>query len=227
MQDSGYEALFYDDGTFYVVRESVDLAEGKATSYHAIIEELDIGDTDYEVVDACPSEYEFEGDSKGFEGAIAVHDVDGTLVVLGLCEGNYCSEKHKNEVGNGRLVAMKKLVSDDESCTWATIREIKIPPSASFRDYSAITMDANGRVAISSQEESQVWIGKMLGQVEGETWDMSAMEFDVEEGKIYDFPKNDQCETVYCNIEGIHWVSENMLLAVSDKMKGKGKQDFR
>lgn len=61
-EDSGYEALFYDDGIFYVVRESVDLAEGIAESYHAIIEELSIKDDDYEVVQACPSEFKFEGD---------------------------------------------------------------------------------------------------------------------------------------------------------------------
>jgi len=44
------------------VRESVkDLAEGKAESYHAIIEELDMKGDDYDVVQACPSEFKFEG----------------------------------------------------------------------------------------------------------------------------------------------------------------------
>ena len=52
------------------------------------------------------------------------------------------------------------------------------------------------------------------------------------EGKIYDFPRTgDTCQVQYCNIEGIHWVSgkkdegtPQMLVAVSDKMKSKGRQ---
>jgi hypothetical protein len=45
-------------------------------------------------------------------------------------------------------------------------------------------------------------------------------------GKVFDFPKNDNCETIYCNIEGVHWLNDDMIMAVSDKMKGRGKQDF-
>ena len=36
-------------------------------------------------VGACPSEMEFEGDSKGFEGALDPRPQDGTLYLLGLC----------------------------------------------------------------------------------------------------------------------------------------------
>lgn len=50
-------------------------------SYHAIIEELDMGPTDYTVKAACPTEFEFEGTSKGFEGGIAVRDLNNQLVV--------------------------------------------------------------------------------------------------------------------------------------------------
>jgi len=148
--------------------------------------------------------------------------------VLGLCEGNYCSESHKNDTGNGRIVAMTKGVHpDDGSCIWQTLRVINIPSSAKFRDYSAMSIDENGRVAITSQEESQVWIGVLEGKNDAGLWDVDAIAFSDEDAVVYDFPKNDNCETVYCNIEGIHWVDDNMLLAVSDKMKSKGKQDFR
>lgn len=63
---SGYEAIFHDNGIFYVVRESVEIAEEeegirRTRSYHAIIEELAISGGDYEVLAACPSEFEFEG----------------------------------------------------------------------------------------------------------------------------------------------------------------------
>ena len=50
---------------------------------------------------------------------------------------------------------------------------------------------------------------------------------------MYDFPRSDGgCEAIYCNVEGIHWISEGSddsaapgtLVAVSDKMKSKGRQ---
>jgi len=62
-EDSGYEGLFHDDGTFYVVRESI---QHEDTSYHAVIEELALmDDEDYDIKDQCSCEFEFEGDSKG------------------------------------------------------------------------------------------------------------------------------------------------------------------
>lgn len=213
-EDSGYEAIFYDEGTFHAVRESIQI-EGE---YHAVIEELDIQGDDYTVLDVCSTEMEFEGDSKGFEGAIGVRDLGNNLTVLGLCEGNWCSESRKKDKGNGRLVAMSKIVDEGGECVWKTLREIKIPSSAYFTDYSAITMSDNGKVAISSQEDSQVWIGQMKGQDANGLWDVDSMELD-SKGKIYSFPKNDNCQTVYCNVEGLSWINDDMLLAVSDKMK--------
>lgn len=228
--ESGYEALIHDGGTFYVVRESIQHDD---STYHAIIEELamDGGSTTYTIKDQCSTEFKFEGDSKGFEGAIAVRDLRNEMVILGLCEGNHCSETRKNDKGNGRLVAMRKqgqLESDGTttSCEWKTIRTISIPNSAFFQDYSAIAMTASGKAGISSQEESQLWVGQLLGRNSDGLWDIDAMEFDLRRGAVFDFPKNDSCETVYCNIEGVNWINDDMIMAVSDKMKGKGKQDF-
>ena len=123
---------------------------------------------------------------------------------------------------------MRKKAADDEaSCLWSTIRTIDIPSSAFFEDYSAISLSPTGRVVLSSQEESQIWVGQLLGQNTDGLWDIESMEFSVDNAVVYDFPKNDQCVTVYCNIEGVHWINDNMIMAVSDKMKSKGKQDFR
>jgi len=46
------------------------------------------------------------------------------------------------------------------------------------------------------------------------------------EGKIYDFPRNDMCEIVYCNIEGVDWLTDDILVAISDQMK-TSDQSFR
>mmetsp|Transcript_34497 Transcript_34497/g.75848 ORF Transcript_34497/g.75848 Transcript_34497/m.75848 type:complete len:458 (+) Transcript_34497:246-1619(+) len=242
-QESGYEAIFHHEGTFYVVRESIlhhnhddneggdedkDAAVDEKHSYNAVIEELLLGDTDYTVKSQCSSEFEFEGASKGFEGAVGFADANGELFIIGLCEGNHCSESRKADAGNGRVVIMKKKEGDDvkDGCMWETLRVVKIPKSAYFIDYSAIDITDSGRVVISSQENSAVWLGTVNG-IENGVIDPDAFSFNEDEGKTLQFPKSTDCHTVYCNIEGIHFINDEMLLAVSDKMKGHGKQDFR
>ena len=92
-EDSGYEALFLFDERLYVVRESIKDTAGGV--YNAYIEELELSpDNDsYTVNRICRTDFSFEGDSKGFEGAVAVRGgADGEMYVLGLCEGNHCKE---------------------------------------------------------------------------------------------------------------------------------------
>lgn len=155
--------------------------------------------------------------------------MNNEMVVLGLCEGNFCSETRKSERGNGRVVVMRKGTDDSGmlGCQWNTIKTIEIPSDCHFKDYSAITMTPSGRVGISSQEDSQFWVGQLVGQNPDGLWDIDALQFDPDEGKTMDFPKNDSCETIYCNVEGVHWLNDDMIIAVSDKMKSKGKQDYR
>ena len=187
--ESGYEAIFHHEGSFYVVRESVlhhehgsdddevggdeneDEPDGsdKNHSFRAIIEELVLGEDDYTVQSQCSSEFEFEGASKGFEGAVGFPDATGELYILGLCEGNHCSETRKADVGNGRMVLMRKKVGDDVpgGCVWETLRKIKIPSSAAFIDYSAIDIAGDGRAVITSQENSALWLGQVTGITNG------------------------------------------------------------
>ena len=88
--------------------------------------------------------------------------------------------------------------------------------------------DRNDWLAITSQEDSQLWVGRLLGKdPHSGRWDVNGMQFDQGIGEVFDFPLDTNCETMYCNIEGIHWINEGTLLAASDKMKKKGKQDFR
>lgn len=225
-EDSGYEAIFHHEGLFYVVRESVYHGDhSEMGDYHAIIEELELSANDYAVVNECSCEFEFEGDSKGFEGAVGFPDENDVLYVLGLCEGNYCSESRKNDVGNGRVVLMKKSEDPETQCIWETVRVVSIPSSAAFLDYSAIDITQDGRVAIASQEHSAVWLGQAKG-IDNGIIDPNKFDFEVE-SKVLQFPKSDTCNTIYCNVEGIHFMNDDMLMAVSDKMKSKGRQDFR
>lgn len=232
-EDSGYEAIFFRDQVAYVVRESVAHEHDSNTTYHAIIEELSIDGDDYTILNQCRSEFEFEGDSKGYEGAFGLEGKDGDYYILGLCEGNHCSEKRdlKFDKGNGRIVVMKKNSSSSEgtedgsNCIWMTHSIINIPKSANFRDYSDISITPNGRVVITTQEDSAMWFGQLLGVHDG-IFDPETAVFDEDSGQVYKFPKSDSCKTVYCNIEGITFMNDNMVMAVSDQMKKKGKQDF-
>lgn len=244
-EDSGYEAIFHFNSTFYVVRESIkhyhrhhahnvdyhhlDRVEGQS-SYHAIIEELTLNDTDYVIHDQCRCEFEFEGTSKGFEGAFGIQGDDGSLYVVGLCEGNHCSEKTdlRQDAGNGKVVLMKKKIGDDigfdgEECIWETVAVIDIPSSAFFRDYSDIDITENGKVVITTQEDSALWIGKIYG-IENGILLPEKLKFDDDIGQVFYFPKSNSCETIYCNIEGVVFKNDEMVVAVSDKMKSKGKQ---
>ena len=111
------------------------------------------------------------------------------------------------------------------------MRVLELPKSVAFVDYSAIAIHhATQSVALTSQENSQLWIGKLAGGADG-AFDPAAAEFS--EGRVYDFARDGGCDPVYCNVEGIHWLegggdgTPQVLVAASDKMKSKGRQDFR
>lgn len=234
LPDSGYEAIFHDatTDTFYVVRESVpiDMVTKKKSRYHAIVEERRIAGSESTLLKECVAELEFEGDSKGFEGAVGLKSASGELYMLGLCEGNHCKEgKEGKDKGNGLAVLMHRdtdATLGDFHCVWKTLRYLRIPALANFQDYSAISVNSEGRVAITSQEESQVWIGHLTHMDSGH-FDPEKSEFSTEKMHVYNFPRDTNCEIIYCNIEGIHWINDELLVAVSDKMKKGGKQDFR
>ena len=70
-----------------------------------------------------------------------------------------------------------------------------------------------------------MWLNELVG-IEGGVLDPNIIAFDETIYKMYDFPKSNQCQTVYCNIEGITFINDNMIMAVSDQMKKKGKQPY-
>ena len=167
-EDSGFEAIIHDMSSFshgsgredfYVVRESVEHATDGGTVFDAQIMKVHVSESSYSVIETCHSEFQFEGDSKGFEGAISLRGADGVLYLLGLCEGNYCDETRGKEAGNGRVVIMAKEVdtSAPGGCVWKTRRILKLPPTANFVDYSAFAVHhSTHSVAITSQENSQL-----------------------------------------------------------------------
>lgn len=243
--DSDFESIIYDSFTdvFYLIRESQTIAsvnKDEPDSYHAIVHQVKITEDgkNYTTLETCVSEFTFQDHTKGFEGAVTMVDpVTNTTYLLGLCEGNLCMSGSTGETpGNGRIVVMVKTQIDNPSvmydgqytCQYSTIRIIDIPKSAYFEDYSAIAVNPwNGKVAITSQQYSQIWIGDMTMHGPGNSFDPMKSEL-VEDGAfVYNFPRDDDCNIIYCNVEGIHWLSDSMFVGVSDKMKSGGRQDYR
>ncbi|KAL3128263.1 putative transmembrane domain-containing [Cryptosporidium hominis] len=212
--------------------------------YHSHIIELALVKVNnvesYEVLETCTAEHKFDFDNKGFEGAIGLRTRNGDFYLLGLCEGNFCMGEMKGEeYGNGRLILMKKeyinkttelttggtLNSDMNSlkskCIWKSVRMINIPKEANFQDYSSIDVRGN-KVAITSQEDSSIWIGE-IDYGDGEYLDPYKIQL-LPNGRVYYFPRDHVCDFKYCNIEGVSFISDNMIVTVSDKMKKKNRQ---
>lgn len=54
-----------------------------------------------------------------------------------------------------------------------------------------------------------MWIG---------TFDFDALQFK-DEGEVFYFPRDDRCDMIYCNVEGIQWIDDIRFVIASDKAK--------
>lgn len=242
--DSQFEAIAHNHSAdTFLIFEETHLAKDNVSRSRA--HEVHISaQNNITSIRTCEVEYEFSFENKGIEGATVV-EIRGRTYVLALCEGNYCEGGEKGrEPGNGRILLLEQYLVENgnkSSCTYNVVQTIKLPKEVDFMDYSAITVYENRKVAITSQENAAVWIAELdfpdtVGpkpSKEDNDDDDDDDDNDDDEpmvafvnGKIYDFPRNDLCEIVYCNIEGAYFLKENILITVSDAMKGKGRQPY-
>jgi hypothetical protein len=184
----------------------VEARKRSKTCYHATILEYD---DDFKYVKDRPVDFEFKSDNKGFE-AVAHVRRDGEDFLLALCEGNKCkcgSEGRKP--GGGRIQLFKKKRKG-----WVYSRAIELPTSVPFVDYSGMAVD-NGRVAVVSQVNSMLWIGR---------FDELAWEWQ-DAGQLYEFPRTDSGSIHYGNIEGVGWLTPKRVVTVSDRRKKKDQPE--
>ena len=78
-----------------------------------------------------------------------------------------------------------------------------------------------------AQEDSKMWVGRLVGQNLEGLWNIDAMAFDTTQFDVYDFPRDNDCNRIYCNVEGVQWMNDDLLMVVSDQIKGGGSQNFR
>ncbi len=122
--------------------------------------------------------------------------------VLGLCAQNHCMGGRKRQIpGNGRI-----QIFVNEGNNWSQKNTIKLPESAAFKAYTALSV-RSGRIAVASQNDSAVWIG----QFQDGSWDF------VDHGIVYVFPKSKKGNTVYSTVEGLDWSDDDELVIVSGR----------
>ncbi len=120
------------------------------------------------------------------------------------------------------IVVMRRGVDKKGRCVYETAGLVEVPSEANFQDYSAMAVRNGREIAITSQEDSGVFVGKIrLGRGDDEPL------FHIETVGVYHFPRDRDCEIQYCNIEGVMFLGPHSILAVSDQMKGGGRQGYR
>lgn len=192
--DSGFEGITYDSENtphYFVVEEAVShngAYQPRIRQYDASMNYQESMWADYTFTDA--------NKNKAFEGVAWVYR-GGEDYILGLVEGT------------GKVVVLHKTNSK-----WEFIQEITLPASVTFNDYSDICVYGN-KVAITSQEDSQLWIGTL-----------STTSWSITSGTAYEFPKGSTDGVVgagnyvlYGNIEGVSFINDNQIVVVSDKAK--------
>ncbi|MDQ7075521.1 MAG: hypothetical protein Q9O24_10320 [Gammaproteobacteria bacterium] len=202
----GYEALSFDpaEKRFYLLQESLKRDAG---FFAKLSSGTLLNDTELQ---SQWLDFELPSGNKGLEG-LAFFSRGGAEYLLALCEGNRCtSGKKGRKAGKGRLLLFAKRAG-----RWSFERKIKLPKSLRFVDYSGLAVQDN-RIAITSQASSRLWVGRLKKR----SWSLKG------DGEVYRLPTNAAGERLYCNIEGVAWLSKSRLLLVSDRRK-KSKQNRR
>ena len=132
----------------------------------------------------------FQKANKGFEGLAHVRHL-GSEYLYALREANSTGRR-------GRIDVYARTANG----AWKPSRRISLPSDARFKDYSALACRQT-RIAIVSQESARLWVGRLH---------LPTHTVIPGSGAVYRFPTKD-----YGNVEGIDWLSNDTLIAVSDR----------
>ena len=146
-------------------------------------------------------DYPLEGNNRVL-GGLGYLELGGQEYLFGLCRGNKCRGGRKgNKPGGGRI-----QVFQNEGSIWARQGSIKLPNAVQFENYTGIAARKD-RIAVTSQANSALWVGKLKER----GWGF------VDDGEIYHFPKSARGNNVYCNLGGIVWLDDKRIVAVSGR----------
>jgi hypothetical protein len=200
----GFEDIAHDAaaGRFYVLVE----ARARKRGFMAEVQEYD---QDFSYLGRAWLDFRLDGPNKGLEGLTCVRRQDRSYL-LGLCEGNRCRDGEEGRrPGGGRIQVFERGRRH-----WDRVATIRLPASLPFEDFSSVAV-AGDRMAVVSQESSALWVGGLHQS----SWELA------DEGAVWGFPPDPEGRTVYCNVEGVSWVSTDRVVVVSDRAKRNGRQD--
>jgi hypothetical protein len=83
-----------------------------------------------------------------------------------------------------------------------------------FEDFSSLA-GAGDRLAVLSQASAALWVGR----VHPSSWGVAGP------GAVWSFPPDPEGRTVYCNAEGVSWLSPDTVVVVSDRAKRNVQDD--
>ncbi|CAF4767116.1 unnamed protein product, partial [Rotaria sp. Silwood1] len=232
--NSEFEGIAYNSltDTYFIVQETIS-SNVSSNEYNSNIFEVQITTnvtfSSINLIQSCRINWTFESTSKGFEGLeFMMHHKRNKNYLLALCEGNKCKPQSNSEdpvtsLGNGKLVVLDKHeTTHNNSCQWVSVGIINLPFDIKFRDYSAISaykQNTSTYIAVTSQVNSQVWIG-IIEEIDQNPY------FRITSSNktgVYNLPRTivngSMCAKEYCNIEGVAWINENQLILVSDLAK--------
>jgi hypothetical protein len=193
----GFEdiAIDLEHGHFFCLIEAMEDFDGQLRGFVAEYDE------DGHFVRCTRLHTQFQKANKGYEGLAHVW-LSGQEFLYALCEANFGG----NGSPSGGRVDVFRRARDG---SWDSSHRIRLPRQADFEDYAALAY-RDGQLAVVSQASARLWVARI---------DESARAVVPDSDAIYRFPNKS-----YGNVEGIAWLSEDTLVAVSDRRK-KGQRD--
>jgi hypothetical protein len=173
------------------------------------------------VVRSCLVAWDLADDNKGLEDLVYL----GGGRALFLCEGNGCAggrEGRDTDAGGVVLLAtldFSPAAADEPGgCVWRVDRTIHLPASAAFTDYAGLAV-RDGVVAVLSQEDAAVWVGR-LDAGSGQITDLPVSARGGDNGKkastpsvrpswpgpVFRLPRDGGCRRSLCTAEGLAWL---------------------
>lgn len=192
----GFEDIAYDARRrrFYLLVESEPRRDGR---YSSVVHQFD---RRFVPVDRSRIAVPFEERNKGFEGLEWMRR-GGRGYLLAMLESGKPVARRRRKPYRGRIHVLRQSRK-----LWRPLAEIKLPRAARFEDYVGLAISGN-RLAVVSQESSLLWVGRLHAS----RWEV------VDNGQVYEFPRDADGRIVYGNVEGIAWLSSTRIVVVSDR----------
>lgn len=204
---AGYEDIAYDE----VTGRRFILIEAAQTTRGGFQPQIDEFDASWHPGDRRWVELDIEDPNKGLEGLTCIRR-NGRMYLLALSEGNGNHGGRRGRRPGHGLVH----VLEQHGEVWTVSARINLPRDLQFADYSAISVRGD-RIAVVSQESSALWVGALDPQ----TWRLAGA------GTVHPFPREASGRVRYGTVEGISWIDDSTVAAVSDHARRRRSRRVR